>query len=127
MKVRKNAKGFTLAEVLVSLVIFSTAILALIEAGVQNVRAASMLETRQLASIVADNQLLIATHSKRTLSGTQQGIEEIAGVTFSWQIRGEAAPNPKLRRQTVSVGIGGQDRVLVERTVLVPVRNRGAN
>jgi len=52
--------GFTLIEVLAALLIFSVAILGLSQASAQSARAVTALDSKMLAGIVADNQLVLA-------------------------------------------------------------------
>ena len=47
--------GFTLIEVLASLLIFSLAIIGLTRSSMESVRTASVLQNKSYAAIVADN------------------------------------------------------------------------
>ena len=51
-----TAGGFSLIEMLVALAVFSLAVIALLHLAGQNTRAASVIEERVLAGVVADNR-----------------------------------------------------------------------
>ena len=113
----KKQDGFTLIEVLASLLIFSTAILGLMHAGSENIRAMSVLEQKQLAGIVADNQLLLALNRPAPLRvGTQQDSGEMAGRDWNWRIQTQDTGNAGFFKITISVREKTSEQVLVTRT-----------
>ncbi len=73
MSARSNQDGFTLVEVLVSLAIFSVAIIGLQRAATLAVRGTSQLQLRTHAGFVADNIVAI------------NGLEPIRAVTVEGQ------------------------------------------
>ena len=120
-KSREN--GFTLVEVLVALVIFSTAILGLLNAGTKNIQAVSILEQKQIAGIVADNQLILAMNSEEGLKiGTQTDIVEMDGRKWSWRILTEATEQVGFFKLTINVNIDGFEQVIISRIAFVQAK-----
>ncbi len=113
---RKEA-GFTLIEVLAALLIFSTAIMGLMHAGTENIRAVQVLEKKQLAGIVADNQLLLALNSQTAIKpGTRQDDVQMAGRDWLWKIRTEDTGTAGFYRLTIEVKEKTSEQILVRRT-----------
>ena len=82
--VSKDA-GFSLIEVLASLVILTVAILGLSHAGSESVRGVAAIEAKTLGSIVADNQLTLARY-ERVEVGTRRGEDTQMGRIFDWRV-----------------------------------------
>ena len=113
----QRQSGFTLIEVLASLLIFSTAILGLMHAGTENIRAISILQQKQLAGIVADNQLLLAIHSAEDITlGSRQDGGEMGGHEWLWTIRTEATDTSGFYRMTIEVTEKFSEQILMTRT-----------
>jgi len=122
-KHKKGQAGFTLIEVLASLLIFSTAILGLMHAGTENIRAMSVLEQKQLAGIVADNQLLLALNRSAPLRvGTQQDSSEMAGRDWNWRIQTEDTGTAGFFRLTITVQEKTSEQVLITRTAFAATK-----
>ncbi|MEM0986505.1 MAG: type II secretion system minor pseudopilin GspI [Pseudomonadota bacterium] len=112
-----HASGFTLVEVLAALAIFSIAALALVRVSAENTRTAQMVETRALASIVADNQIAdVMTRTEPLELGVRTDGLELAGRL--WQVREtiRRSPNPLIHELVVEVAIVDTDQEL--RTIL---------
>lgn len=77
--------GFTLVEVLAALLIFSVAIIGLSRAGTQSVAHTQRLTHKSYASVVADNQLILARMGNGVI-GTKSGREEAGGQSYNWRI-----------------------------------------
>lgn len=113
----KRQEGFTLVEVLAALLIFSTAIMGLMHAGTQNIRTVQVLEQKQLAGIVADNQLLLAINNTDPISvGTNQDSVQMVGREWLWTIRTEDTDTAGFYRLTVEVKKKGSEQILIKRT-----------
>lgn len=89
----KRQKGFTLAEVMVAVIILATVLSTTLVMTSQYLRAARLVETRTLAGIVAGNRLAqtMAEPSSPDL-GITQGTEQFAGQAFTW--RQTVTPGP---------------------------------
>jgi len=112
----KPQNGFTLVEVLVALVIFSTAILGLLSAGTKNIQAVSILEQKQIASIVADNQLILAINSGNALRiGVQTNISEMDGRKWQWRILTEATDQRGFYKLTIEVNQEQNEQIIISR------------
>ena len=112
-----SQSGFTLVEVLASLVIFSTAILGLMHAGAENIKAVQLIEQKQIAGIVADNQLILAQTDERGLRlGTSQDVVEMNGQKWDFELRIEETDLDGFVRLVVDVHEENQDRILISRT-----------
>ncbi|WP_417317571.1 type II secretion system minor pseudopilin GspI [Emcibacter sp.] len=96
--------GFSLAEVMVALFVFSIAALALIKMGGENIRNLALTEQRTLAGIVAENQLALAVSRKGEIRpGVIKGTEQQDGIDFDWQLQIRPAPDPKIYEIRVRV------------------------
>ena len=94
--------GFTLIEVLAALVIFSVAIIGLIQAGAQSTRTVTALESKLLAGIVADNQIIL-TRSRPVTLGIRTGTATQMSQTFTYRIETRTTDAPNFFRITVIV------------------------
>ena len=82
----KKQKGMTLLEVMVALVIFSTAALALMNSVSLNVRFTHGLADTLQASWVAENQLAEAQLTKTDFPDAEaQGTEIMGGRSWNWR------------------------------------------
>ncbi len=111
-----RSRGFTLLELLVALVIFATAGVAIMQASSNHTRALLQLEELTFASYVANNQLQLAqldrTWPPREL---QQGEVEMANRTWLWRLRAVPVPDEDLRELTVTVSLVSEPEVEVYR------------
>lgn len=112
---RDKQEGFTLIEVLASLLIFSMAIIGLSHAGTQSTRSAAAIEMKSLASVIADNQL-IAARASRLETGTQSGESRQMGVDFEYAVITEETEQERLYRMVVSVKRKGSAQIITTRT-----------
>lgn len=94
--------GFTLVEVMAALLIFSLAIIGLSRAGTQSVAHTQRLTHKTYASVVADNQLILA-RMKRPEIGTKSGQEEAGGQSYSWRVETSKTSQKGLLELQVSV------------------------
>jgi len=119
----RKQDGFTLIEVLAALLIFSTAIMGLMHAGTQNIRAVQVLEQKQIAGIIADNQLLLALNSQDPIStGTRQDDVQMAGRDWLWKIRTEDTGTAGFYRLTVEIKEKTSEQILISRTAFAARR-----
>ncbi len=118
MQIHKTKQaGFTLIEVLASLLIFSTAILGLMHAGSENIRAVNVLEQKQFAGIIADNQLLLALNRPEPLRvGVEQDSVEMAGRDWNWRIQNEDTGTAGCFKLTITVRENTSEQILITRT-----------
>jgi len=106
--------GFTLIEVLASLVIFSVAIVGLIHLNTQSVKTVTSLEGKMLAGIVADN-VLIDARRKELRTGENDGRETARGQEFIWLTETRETEVKDFYEIIVSVRDAKGEQVLVER------------
>ncbi|MCC5452151.1 type II secretion system minor pseudopilin GspI [Rheinheimera sp. UJ51] len=107
-------RGFTLLELLVALVIFATAGVAIMQASTNHMRALLQLEELTIASYVANNQLQQAQFSRTwPPRDLEQGEVEMANRTWRWQMRATTVPDQDLRELTVSVRLEQQPDVVI--------------
>ncbi|HEE9789438.1 TPA: type II secretion system minor pseudopilin GspI [Enterobacter soli] len=112
-KGKVKQKGMTLLEVMVALVIFSTAALALMNSVSLNVRFTHGLADTLQASWVAENQLAEAQLSKSDFpDAEEQGMETMGGRSWLWR---------KQRVKTADNGWASAIRVYAEDDESQPV------
>jgi len=107
-------RGFTLLELLVALVIFATAGVAIIQASSNHVRSIWQLEELTVASYIANNQLQLALLEPRwPPRELEQGEVSMANRNWTWQIRATTVPDADLRELSVSVSLVEQPEVVI--------------
>ncbi len=107
-------RGFTLLELLVALVIFATAGVAIIQASSNHVRSIWQLEELTVASYIANNQLQLALLDSRwPPRELEQGEVSMANRNWTWQIRATTVPDADLRELSVSVSLVEQPEVVI--------------
>ena len=106
--------GFTLVEVLAALMVFSVSILGLTHTGIENARAAYVLEQRTLAGIVADNQLSLARIAS-TPAKQMKGFSTQKNYEFDWELVSAPTDISRLERLIVTVSAKGEEQILIRR------------
>ncbi|MDA5603346.1 type II secretion system minor pseudopilin GspI [Enterobacter sp. PI-10] len=87
-KRKTKDQGMTLLEVMVAMVIFSTAALALMNSVTLNVRFTHSLSETLQAGWVAENQLAQAQLAQTDFPDAEQvGTETMGGQTWTWHIQ----------------------------------------
>ncbi len=81
----RDARGFSLNEMLVALAVFSLAVLGLLNLAGENTRSAVIIEERVLAGVVADNLAVDAmTETPAQLVAAAQGSEVAGDINWRW-------------------------------------------
>lgn len=82
---RDSQRGFTLVEIMVALVVFSLAALALLRLEGQTIRSTGIVSATLLAQIVARNVAIEAvTDAQPPLRGRASGVEQAGGRAWRW-------------------------------------------
>lgn len=115
-----KAAGFTLVEVLAALVIFSVAIIGLSRSATQSVAHTQRLTHKTYASVVADNQLILA-RMKKPVIGTKSGREEAGGQTYSWRL--ETVETPQKGLLELRVSVSQEEDVFVTRRAWLSIKS----
>ena len=103
IKKNKNA-GFTLLEVVVSLVILTVALTAIITVGSSRAETLIELRERNRALIVANNVLEKYTDISETLTaGVYDGLQENGNIEWHWQVTVATTNNTHIYRLDVLV------------------------
>lgn len=102
---KPRAHGFTLIEVLVALVVFVAAALALESTMTANVSSQSRFEEKTLATWVAANKLVeMQVYQKWPDSGSQEDEVKFGDRDWAINVAVTAGPYPGTRRVDISVG-----------------------
>ncbi|HLP97889.1 MAG TPA: type II secretion system minor pseudopilin GspI [Sideroxyarcus sp.] len=102
----RNARGFTLLEVLVALAVLAVTMAAISRAAGSGITHVEAMRVRVLADWVAQDRLALHTARGDWLAvGTQNGEASQAGRNFLWREEVTATPNPTMRLITVSVAV----------------------
>jgi len=108
----KQAKGFTLLEVLIALAILAIVMVSAIKITADNINNLWYLENKTLASMVASNhavQLRLATVNPETLDGW----DEMAGRRWYWQIKRSYSDLAGVWRYRIEVFLEGDKQPLI--------------
>ena len=111
----KSDSGFTLIEVLASLLIFSIAIIGLTKAGSEGARAIFVIEGKMLASVVADNQLILS-RLDRLETGTKRDEETVMSRNFEFEVETAETEVENFYRLIVRVTPEDSEQILITRT-----------
>ena len=95
----KQARAFTLLEVLVALAIFALVAASVLAASGRSLQTAARLEDKTLAMWIADNRLTeLQLAETPPGDGRDQGELEFAGRRWQWQSEIHATSEPSMRR-----------------------------
>ncbi|HEX6834234.1 MAG TPA: type II secretion system minor pseudopilin GspI [Rudaea sp.] len=100
----RNARGFTLLEVLIAVLVLALALVALVRTAANQIDAFGRLRERTLAGWVAQN-ILAETRITQAFpqSGRSDGSRRLAGRDWRWELKVEATEVPTIRRLDVRV------------------------
>ena len=115
MRPNRKDGGFTLIEVLASLVIFSVAIVGLIQLNTQSIRTVNSLEDKMLAGIVADN-VIVEARRKELDKGENDGEATAKGKKFIWTQEISDTDLENFYKIEVIVKRQDTDQILIQRT-----------
>ena len=103
MRIR-NAKAFTLIEVMAALAIVSTALLALLRLHLVSVRTADKAQITTQAVFLAQEKMAEALSAGYPPIGTKTGTAEIDGCSFTWRTKVTDARPPQQSRSNFRLG-----------------------
>ena len=103
MRIR-NAKAFTLIEVMAALAIVSTALLALLRLHLVSVRTADKAEVTTQAVFLAQEKMAEVLSAGYPPVGTKTGTAEIDGRSFTWRTKVADAHPPQQSRSNLRLG-----------------------
>lgn len=108
---RRNTEGgFTIAETLVALFVFALAGVALVSMQTQSLDTYSRVETRALASIVAENQLIDAMALRTAPAiGARDGELDMGGRHWRWRLDIMPTDDPATLRIQASAFAPGEE------------------
>lgn len=94
-----KARGFTLIEVLIALIILGVALAAAARAANIATVGAEESKLRALATWVAQNRITLLTATRSLpASGTATGTSTMGGIDFAWQQTASDTPNAAFRK-----------------------------
>jgi general secretion pathway protein I len=120
---RYGARGFTLLEVLVALVIIGVALAAALRGAMALITGAEDAHFRLLALMTAENRLLELRLARQRLDVGQTNLEcPQAEVVFSCEQQIKSTPNPFFRRVEMRVYLvkDGNPRQFAELLAVLP-------
>lgn len=104
MLISRQAKGFTLLEVLVALAIFAITAAAMMNSIASSLNAQSHMERKVLAHWMAQNIMAETRFLPQWPSvGLSNGDVEMTGHIWYWQRKVEETADPKLRRIEIEI------------------------
>lgn len=107
--------GFSLLEVVVALAVFSLGALAAMNVLGEGSRSATAQEERLIAGIVAENQLAEAMlRTDAPSPGFSRGTERAMARDWSWEMRVNPSPEPRILRIDVAVRLDSGRQMLAE-------------
>ena len=118
---KRKEQGMTLLEVMVALVIFSTAALALMNSVSLNVRFTHGLGDTLQASWVAENQLAEAKLSNTSFPDAQQtGTEMMGGRNWTWRKQRVKTAENRFADEVQVYAEGDEDKPVITLQVAEP-------
>ena len=124
------ARGFTLVEVMVALVVVALAIPALLFTLNQQIDGTAYLRDRTLAQIVASNRLtelrLALRRGRSSLRGSLAGSEAMAGRDWFWRAQSAPTAVPNFSRLEIQVRARQEDSAPPLYTLVAFVNSDGA-
>ena len=121
---RSGARGFTLLEVLIALVIIGVALAAAMRGAMSLTSTAEYTREKMLAVMTAENRLLELRLARERLEQGESTLPcEQGGITFQCVQAVKPTPNPFFRRVEVRVLTAASDgtpRVLAELMTVLP-------
>jgi len=102
MMKKANSSGFTLLEVIISLVILTIALTAIISVGSNRAETLLELRERNWALIVANN-VLEKYYTETVVAGVIDGKQENGSIDWSWQLSVVQTNNEHIYRMDVKV------------------------
>ncbi|MGN7789675.1 type II secretion system minor pseudopilin GspI [Enterobacter sp. 22452] len=118
---KRKEQGMTLLEVMVALVIFSTAALALMNSVSLNVRFTHGLGDTLQASWVAENQLAEAKLSNTSFPDAQQtGTEMMGGRNWTWRKQRVKTAENRFADEVQVYAEGDEDKPVITLLVTEP-------
>lgn len=111
------AKGFTLLEVLLALLVMSIGFAALVQSAQTNASTLAQLQQSSAAHQVADQVMMQMYQSTGLQSGAHQGQQTFEAVDWHWQAEVSATDNPRIVKVDVKVYLDrSQDHALAQLT-----------
>lgn len=111
-RLRRNEGGFTLAEVLVALGVFSIAAMALLNLKGESAETVGRLEARALAGVVAENRMIEVMSARQAPGlGVRRGEVRMAGRAWAWSESVFATDDADLRRVEIAVALEDEGEV----------------
>ncbi|MGD8785675.1 MAG: type II secretion system minor pseudopilin GspI [Thioalkalispiraceae bacterium] len=107
---KPNARGFTLLEVLVAMVILSLSLMAAIKVASEVTTSAIYLQDKTIAQWVAMNKVTEMRLVKKLPEiGRSNGEDEMAGRSWRWDILVKKTAYPTLREVEIGVKPASED------------------
>ncbi len=110
-------RGFTLLEIMVALMIFATAAVALSKSLSEATVSTGELEKRQFADLLANNLLIDIL--REGYGNHNAGAETLAGFDFTWTRVVSDTLHPSMQRVDISIQLAGDGDTLASRSAFL--------
>jgi len=111
VKLRQQARGFTLLEVLVAIMVLALGMVAVISSSTQSLNSLGYMKSKTLAHWVAMNKITeLQLEPNWPSAGTKSGDYEMSGIDWRWEAKVSDTEDNDVRRVDVNVYVDRESK-----------------